>query len=105
MNDPILVSDFLNSVTIDSKITTLLPIEWVFDPMGNTLLKRKRKHCAEFTKQDKITNWFSFTCQVWGVKFNRERRNFFVNELIENRMSLESIEELIIQKKNDDQTQ
>ena len=102
MNDPILVTDFLTRFPKSNEITTIFPLEWEFYPLGNTILKRKRKHSSEITKQTKMVDWFIFTCQVWRVKFNRERRTYYINSLMSG-TSFEEIEEIIKKKKNDDQ--
>ena len=102
MNDPILLTEYLNNVSVADETTTIFPPSWKFSAVGNTLLKRKRKHSADITQETKLVDWFVFTCLIWGVKFNRERRAFYIKELM-NGTQLEEIEKIIKQKKNDDQ--
>jgi len=101
MNDPIPLLDFLKTVSEPSEKTTVFPSCWTFCAEGNILLKRKRKHRSVITKEIKLMDWFVFTCSVWGVKFNRERKNLFIKELMEG-ADMRKVEQKIKQKKNDD---
>ena len=82
-NDPILVKSFVETTKdfYDSEPTTVLPNGWVFNKLGNTKLKRKRKHSIVVSIEKKQAEWLTFCCQTWNVKLNRESKTNMLTRL------------------------
>ena len=82
--------------------TTILPNSWTFNKVGNTRLKRKRKHNSEITQEDKHIEWLVFCLKFWKVKVNRDQKSSLLAQL--KTKSKMDVEEIIKLKRSDDQT-
>ena len=100
-NDQNKVLEWMKTKGINKATTTVLPNSWIFNRVGNTLLKRKRKHKTSVSKEDKNVEWMQHCCSFWGVKLNRETKIRLIEQL--KNTSKEEIEKNIKRRKNDGQ--
>jgi len=84
MNDPIPVATFLKTIVKKTEVTTVLPNAWIFNKVGNTTLKRKRKNANEVTENSKQVEWINFSSQYYGIKLNREKKAKLLKRLETN---------------------
>ena len=102
------ISNLKNDIcekTDGTAATYVFPSGWVFDPAGNSLLKKRKKTVKNATQKQKNTDWFAFVCNDLGIKIPRENKIKLLTELNQTNNFQKVEEQLIIiwKKKNESQ--